>query len=215
MIRKIRCFRWYAPGNIRCSEKAGLNGSPLVGPGLVGVQVEYPSPTDHANPVHASHVLMQGRATAEQMRQALTEAYPAAFANAALAATSAVPDIWQTRRIVGDYVLTSEDYYARSIFKDEIGRSSYWGALPPGESYGIPYRCFTPKHLTNVLVAGQAISCDQSVQASVRAMSVCLAMGESAGVAAAHAARLDDVNVHAVDVEFLRQRLQAEGAYFL
>ncbi|MBC8002241.1 MAG: FAD-dependent oxidoreductase, partial [Opitutaceae bacterium] len=138
-------------------------------------------------------------------------------------------------RIIGDYVLCAEDYIARRSFDDEICRNSYFidlhltkdeartkGELEmaerfnrygKGESHGIPYRCLTPRDLKNVLVAGRSISCDRSVQGSVRVMPVCLAMGEAAGMAAAHALRVPGVNVHEVDTNELRRRLRDEGAY--
>ena len=46
-----------------------------------------------------------------------------------------------------------------------------------------------------------------------RVMPVCLAMGEAAGIAAAHAAALDKPDVRAVDVPHLRARLREEGGY--
>jgi hypothetical protein len=44
-------------------------------------------------------------------------------------------------------------------------------------------------------------------------MPVCLAMGEAAGMAAAHAAGLPTADVHKIDVQNLRKRLREEGAY--
>jgi len=130
----------------------------------------------------------------------------------------------------------ADDYIARRSFADEIGRNSYYmdihysaaeakaameGKLDdaarckrlPGESHGIPYRCLTPKGIRNVLVAGRAVSCDRSVQGSVRVMPVCLVMGEAAGVAAAQAVRDTDADVHAIDTKALRTSLRAHGAY--
>jgi hypothetical protein len=44
-------------------------------------------------------------------------------------------------------------------------------------------------------------------------MPVCLAMGEAAGMAAAHAVVANGADVHAVDTVHLRRRLREEGAY--
>ncbi|MNC34678.1 FAD dependent oxidoreductase [compost metagenome] len=139
----------------------------------------------------------------------------------------------ESRRIIGDYVLTAEDYIERKSFGDEICRNSYFLDIHgtkaeqqsgtgssmsitlygPGESHGIPYRCLTPRGLRNVLVAGRSISCDRRVLGSVRVMPVCLAMGEAAGIAAVLAAGHSESDVHAVDVAVLRERLKEEGAY--
>jgi hypothetical protein len=44
-------------------------------------------------------------------------------------------------------------------------------------------------------------------------MPVCLTTGEAAGTAAAMAAAMREIDVHAVDTGTLRDRLRAEGAY--
>jgi ribulose 1,5-bisphosphate synthetase/thiazole synthase len=143
----------------------------------------------------------------------------------------------ETRRIVGDYVLTLDDYLVRRSFPDEIARNAYyidihlskkewerhadrpidWDAkthqYKPGESHGIPYRCLLPRGLANVLVAGRCISTDRAVQGSVRTMPNCVAMGEAAGCAAALAAASHGGDVRAVDTQALRHRLREHGAY--
>jgi hypothetical protein len=67
--------------------------------------------------------------------------------------------------------------------------------------------------LSNVLIAGRSISCDRTVQGSVRVMPVCLAMGEAAGAAAQMAAKLETPDVRAIDVQGLRTRLKDAGVY--
>jgi len=207
-----------------------------VGPGAVGFNAGHLWDVDNTDPPSVSHALMQGRKMAAAYRDALAEYHPKAFANAFLVATGALMGIRETRRIVGDYQLTLDDYMMRRSFPDEICRNSYFidihqakdqSARRPediekwqgrtfrygkGESHGIPYRCLTPKGLRNALVAGRCISCDASVQGSVRVMPTCLAMGEAAGVAAAFAAATDG-DVHAVDAARLRARLRECGAY--
>ncbi|MBU3112588.1 FAD-dependent oxidoreductase [Clostridium lacusfryxellense] len=46
-------------------------------------------------------------------------------------------------------------------------------------------------------------------------MAVCLAMGEAAGIDADHSLKHMVVDVHAIDVQYLRARLIEEGAYLL
>jgi hypothetical protein len=143
----------------------------------------------------------------------------------------------ETRRIVGDYVLTLDDYLARRAFPDEIARNAYYIDIHlskkewertldrpidwserihqygPRESHGVPYRCLVPRGLENLLVAGRCISTDRPVQGSIRTMPNCLALGEAAGCAAATAARDHGGRVRAVPVEPLRERLRTWGAY--
>lgn len=208
-----------------------------VGPGTVGFNAGHVYAVDSTDPVSMSKALMTGRKIAAAYRDALAEFHPTAFGNAFLVQTGSALGVRESRRIVGDYVLTLEDYVRRRDFDDEICRNSYfidvhakvkdafndlkkaheWEETTfrygPGESHGIPYRCLTPKGLVNVLVAGRSISAEQVVQGSVRVMPCCLAMGEAAGIAAAHAAKLPSNDVHAVDVKQLRKRLKDEGAF--
>ena len=208
----------------------------LIGPRTVGFNAGHIWDVDGTDPVSLSHAYVEGRKIACAIRDALAEFHPA-FRNAFLVGTAPLMGVRESRRIVGDYTLTVDDYLARRSFPDEICRNSYWidvhtakdevdrarageQVCPgryehygPGESHGIPYRCLAPEGLPNVLVAGRSISCDRPVQGSVRVMPPCLAMGEAAGMAAAHAAQGSSPDVHAVDVQKLRRRLQEEGAY--
>jgi hypothetical protein len=207
----------------------------IVGPGTVGFNAGHLYNVDSTNPLSMSEALVRGRKMADTFRRALAEYHPA-FRNAFLVMTGSLLGIRESRRIVGDYTLTLEDYIARRAFPDEICRNSYFidvhnkikeaGAsyahalkldesfmrYRPGESHGVPYRCLTPQSLNNVLVAGRSVSCDQLVQGSVRVMPVCLAMGEAAGIAAALAAD-GSASTREIDVNFLRTRLRQEGAY--
>jgi hypothetical protein len=209
----------------------------LIGPGNVGFNAGHQWKVDNTNPLGVSKALINGRKMAAQFREGLAEYYPKAFANSFLVSTGSLIGCRETRRIVGDYELSVEDYLDRRTFEDEICRNSYFidihhsvkerqleeqgtfewekrcARYGKGESHGIPYRCLTPKGIKNVLVAGRSISCDRSVQASVRVMPVCLATGEAAGIAAVVAINCADADVHAVDVQFLRRRLREEGAY--
>ena len=212
----------------------------FVGPGTVGFNAGHLWDVDNTDPENISEAMIQGRKLARALRNGLAEYYPEAFADSFLVSTASLMGIRETRRITGDYVITAEDYLNRQSFDDEICRNCYYidvhqsfkqaeklingesfekvvgthtNRYKKGESHGIPYRCLTPRGLTNLLVAGRSISCDRTIQGSVRVMPVCLAMGEAAGMAAAHASRMDTADVHKVDVQNLRKRLQEEGAY--
>jgi hypothetical protein len=209
----------------------------LIGPATVGFNAGHLWDVDNTDPASVSRALMEGRKLAADFRDALAEFAPAAFANAYLAVTGSLMGCRETRRIVGDYVLTIDDYLARRTFDDDICRNSYWIDIHtakseiersredwtvvsgryehygPGETHGVPYRCLTPKGLSNVLVAGRSISCDRPVQGSVRVMPCCLATGEAAGLAAALAAGADAPDTRAVDTDDLRSRLRQYGAY--
>jgi hypothetical protein len=210
----------------------------LLGPDTVGFNAGHIKGVDNTIPENNSKAYMTGRKIAAQLRDGLKKYYPRAFSNAFLVSTATLMGIRETRRIVGDYVLTVEDYANRQSFEDEICRNSYFLDIHhpkededperkayydrmklvkhygKGESHGIPYRCLIPKDFTNVLVAGRSISVERIVQGSVRVMPVALVMGEAAGVAAG-LAKIHNGEVRKVDVSNIRRRLIEEGAYLV
>ena len=157
--------------------------------------------------------------------------YNPGFENIELAATGTLLGIRETRRIIGDYVMTLEDYKNRAGFTDEIGRynnevdihasspeqekvKKLFDSLhyKEGESYGIPYRALTPRSLENVLVAGRCISTDRYVHGSLRVMPGCFITGQAAGAAAALAAA-KQTSTRGIDVKELQQQLKKMGAF--
>ncbi len=179
-----------------------------------------------------SKSMIQGRKIAHQFLEAFREYQPRAFANAFVSSTASVLGVRESRRIVGEYILTVDDYIARRSFDDEIARNSYFidvhmtleeqedgkkvenakHTYKPGESHGIPYRCLLPKELDNVVVAGKTISCDRAVQGSIRIMPACLATGEAAGIAAAIATN-ENLLVKYIEVDKLRNKIYEYGGY--
>lgn len=160
--------------------------------------------------------------------------YRTGFDKMELTGSGALMGIRETRRIIGDYVTTVEDFKSRAVFDDEIGRYCYpvdihasrpsketYAAFMEeymtlryerGESYGISYRILQPRGLPNVLVAGRCISADRPMQASVRVMPGCYITGQAAGVAAALACDSEQ-DSRKISVAELQQRLKKLGAY--
>lgn len=210
----------------------------IIGPGTVGFNAGHVFDADATDPVSLSRAMALGRKIAREYRDALAAYFPEAFGNAFLVSTAPSMGIRESRRIVGDYTLTVDDYMNRASFPDEICRNSYYldihysreeleqkkegkinnsarcAHYGRGESHGIPYRCLVPQKLKNVIVAGRSISCEKQVQGSIRVMPVCLAMGEAAGIAAAQAAASGS-DFHSLDVSALRAKLKHYGAYIL
>ncbi len=132
------------------------------------------------------------------------------FSNAEIVGSGSLLGVRESRRIIGDYQLTREDYRARRHFEDEIGEYNFPADLhpprpgkeeilehkriyrkeryAPGETYGIPYRVMLPKNLNNVLTCGRCVSADRYVHASIRVIPACYITGQAAGFAAAMAA---------------------------
>lgn len=166
-----------------------------------------------------SEALVEGRAMAYDYLAALKEYLPEVFKDARLVETAPMVGVRESRRIMGDYVLTTEDYLERRSFDDEIGRNCYWmdchgkrdsvketsTGYAPGESHGIPFRCLLPKNTVNLLVAGRCISMERMALASLRVMPNCLVEGEAAGIGAALAAESGKA-IRDVDVKEIQKR---------
>lgn len=146
------------------------------------------------------------------------------FEQAHLSAIAPRIGIRETRRIIGEYVLTGEDVGQGRKFADGVAKGCHHidihqdGSkqvripIANGGSYDIPFRSLLPKKLSNVLVAGRCLSADRPAQGTARVMGSCLAMGQAAGTAAALFIS-DDVNdMRKLDVDGLRDRLRQQGA---
>lgn len=107
----------------------------------------------------------------------------------------------QTRLLVGDYVVTKEDVMERVWFPDTVAR---------GRDYYTPYRALLPKGLEGLIVAGRHYSATESAQKNSREIPPCMAMGQSAGIAAAIAARRG-IGLRAVPLADIRARVRAQG----
>lgn len=133
----------------------------------------------------------------------------------------------ETRRIVGDHVLTREDLLRPEQFPDAIAAGAYpidihpsaggelrYEGLGGDHAYQIPYRSLIPVGFDNALVVGRGVSATHSAHAAIRVMTISMAVGQAAGTAAAMAAQADGALAHvrAVSVEALRKALRASGA---
>lgn len=127
----------------------------------------------------------------------------------------------ESRRIMGDYVLTGEDVTHETRFPDAIGLCNSpvdihdpdgQGAImmTTGAGYGIPFRCLLPQGLDGLLVAGRCASVDHIAFGSTRNQPACATMGEAAGVAAAVAAK-QGRSVRKLAVEDVQHVLRSRG----
>ena len=124
------------------------------------------------------------------------------FRNAYLLKVACQVGVRETRRIMGEYILTAEDVLGGRKFPDGIARSSYnidihnpagtgtvLKELAPGQHYEVPYRCLVPTGLNNLLVGSRCISSTHEAHSSLRIMPVVSGLGEAAGAAAAIAVK--------------------------
>lgn len=145
------------------------------------------------------------------------------FENSYLSAISSLLGIRESRRIIGGYKVTLDDFLAAREFEDSIGRGAmpagahtpdgitmYVYNLEPGKSMTIPYRCMLPKGKNNLLVVGRCVSYEAPVANCIRCMPQCMVMGEAAGTAAAIAIK-NGTTVRDVDIKELQAKLLEQG----
>ena len=151
------------------------------------------------------------------------KAFIPGFENAYVDRVAPFMGIRETRRIIGEYILTEQDIFDCARFDDAIGVAAYPVDLhhPVGgdctlmwcpDCYDIPYRCLVPLKVDGLICAGRDISATHLALASVRVMGPAMCLGEAAGKAAALCAR-DGVQLRELDVRKLRKALLDEGVY--
>jgi hypothetical protein len=127
----------------------------------------------------------------------------------------------ESRRIVGDYMLTAEDVIEGRTFDDVVAMGGYhidihrpsgtWVESRNVEAYGIPLRCLIARGFDGLMMAGKCLSATHEAVASTRVIPICMAQGQAAGTAAAMAVQRH-VSVRDVPARELQVRLIEQGA---
>ena len=135
-------------------------------------------------------------------------------------------DTRDRRRVVGDYILTTEDILAKRTFPDTISHHSSnfdAGALPdaamflvkdmkgPVYSCDMPYRCLTPRGVEGLLVTGLGASTHRDAMTLTRMQADLQNQGYAAGMAAALAARTTGGLVREISLKELQKALVENG----
>lgn len=125
----------------------------------------------------------------------------------------------ETRRIVGEHVLTEHDLRSEHMPDDVIGLGRHfidlWGHKLSEEEriipvFGIPYRCLVPRGTDGLLLAGKTLSCSHIALGPVRVQPTVAGAGQAAGVAASMAAA-SGCPARDVDAKSLQEVLQGPG----
>lgn len=147
--------------------------------------------------------------------------YVPGFADAYVRDIGPMLGIRESRRILGDYVLTLDDLVEGRIFDDSVALGGYhmdihrpsgtWVESRNVRTYGIPLRCLIARGVEGLLMAGKCMSATHEALASTRVIPICMAQGQAAGTAAALAAK-HDADVRQLDPHIVRQTLIDQGA---
>jgi hypothetical protein len=113
-----------------------------------------------------------------------------------------IPGKRESRRFVGEHILTEHDVVGRADFPDAIAyggwnlddhaaKGFFDEVEPPSThthipgTYNIPLRCLFSRDVANLWFAGRDVSATHVALTSVRVMLTCAQMGEAAGAASA------------------------------
>ena len=128
----------------------------------------------------------------------------------------------ESYRILGETVITVNDYTSGKQFEDAICNAFYpvdlhtkTGVRPkklkPGIIPTVPLSALVPKDSSNVLVAGRCVSSDRLANSGLRVQASCMAMGQAAGAAAALAVQ-KQLTPGALPLDELKALLKEHGA---
>lgn len=145
--------------------------------------------------------LTRGEILAQQQVFALVDflkRFVPGFEDSYLIETASTLGVRETRRLVGQYVLSGreaiecipfDDVVAHGSYiidiHDPLGRRKALGGPIKGNCYDIPYRSLLPCTVQNLLVSGRCISADHVAHSSTRVQGTCMLTGQAAGTAAA------------------------------
>jgi hypothetical protein len=123
----------------------------------------------------------------------------------------------ESRRIVGEYVLTEQDGKGQARFDDTIGifpefLDAYGEVIMPttGRYFQVPYRILLPQGVEKLLVAGRCVSAEKAASSATRQMMCCTVTGQGAGAAAAVAVR-ESVPCRRVSLPAVQDVLRKQG----
>lgn len=178
-------------------------------------------PGDNTNPEDWTRAEIKGRRDAWTMFEAWKEKL-AEFEDAYFMTSGPVAGARESRRIVGDYVLTGDDV-REGRRQDDVVLLGAWrlDRHPPMQAgyhdipwtppYDIPYRTLIPRTIENLLVAGRCHSATSEALASSRVTATAMGMGQAAGTAAGMCVG-SSAMPREVSVTDLQDRLLGQGA---
>ncbi len=121
--------------------------------------------------------------------------------NLALEWVGHIPGKRESRRFEGDYLMRQQDVVHQTTFDDVVAHGGWALDLHPADGvfseragctqwhakgvYGIPWRCYYSRNISNLLLAGRIISATHVAFGSTRVMATCAAGGQAVGTAAA------------------------------
>ena len=145
------------------------------------------------NPLSAqalTEATMEGRQQLIDAFELLTK-YDEEFKDLELITSSSVLGVRESRRIIGEYRMSTDDILSGTRFDDAVAIVTFGADLHTKSNkgqncfqvrpYHIPMRALLPKGYQGIVVAGRCISGSREAMASYRVTGNCAQMGENAG----------------------------------
>lgn len=142
-----------------------------------------------------------------------------------------LPGKRESRRYVGDHILTQNEIRAEGKFDDIVayggwtmddhhpagfyyeGEPTIWHPAP--SPFGIPYRCLYSENIENLFFAGRNISVSHAALSATRVMATCATLGQAVGTAVSIALKegLSPRGVYENSIDELKQILMDDDSY--
>jgi hypothetical protein len=180
--------------------------------------------TNAANNADRTYMEVAGRRQAEAVMEFFRRHVPGCE-HCRLVFLGCETGIRESRRVMGDYVITRQDVLEARKFPDSVGASTSWidihdpdahsilhEFLPYDDWFEIPYRALTTSGISNLYAAGRCVSCTHEALGSMRMIPMGMMTGEAAGVAAGLCA-LAGIPSRQLDINKLQRILVAAGAF--
>ena len=144
-----------------------------------------------------------------------------------------VPGVRESRRLMGDYIMTQNDFDKQIVHPDTIGFTD-WGIdvhhpegfwvrgndcihVYHGRRVSIPYRSLYSKNIANLFIAGRCHSVTHIALGATRVMRPMMLTGQAAGTAAVIAVenKTSPRGIYKSHIAELQQRLLKDGCYLI
>ena len=213
------CKEWEASGELKNSKEFEFHiaGASIdMKRGILRCNFGHFYGFDFTNGDHLSYILREGRKKVVEFVDCMKRNIPA-MRDAIVLATPSLPDVRESRRIVGKYVLEDNAFWNGERHEDDIAIADYMidlHALTLEESirggnaiteelldtsinkfYGVPFSIMLTNEVDNLGVVGRCVSASRGMLGALRVMPIVIAMGQALGTAAALSNPVANVNI--------------------